>query len=127
MRGRPNRQRSMLTMVDLRERGPNDHLLGTLKSLADTVTARLSPARDRPLVRQGRTGIGAVRTLLKASLLAALYSVCSERALCGGGGYNLRNHSFDATVFTQNRQLLLAHGASRRNATHASTTDPEAP
>ena len=86
MRGRPNRQRSMLTMVDLRERGPNDHLLGTLKSLADTVSARLSPARVRPLVRQGRTGIGAVRTLLKASLLAALYSVCSERALCGGGG-----------------------------------------
>ena len=39
---------------------------------------------------------------------------------------DLLKRSFDATVFTHNQQQLLAHGASRRNATHASTTDTEA-
>ncbi len=61
--------------------------------------------------------------LLKASLLIALYSVRSERAFCEELNYNLlyrwfldmdlMEPSFDATVFTKNRQRLLAHDAGR--------------
>ena len=55
--------------------------------------------------------------------MIALYSVRSERACCEELAYNLpcrwfldmdlMEHSFDATVFTQNRQRLLAHDAGR--------------
>ena len=53
----------------------------------------------------------------------ALYSVRSERAFCEELEYNLLYrwfldmdlmvHGFDATVFTKNRQWLLAHDAGR--------------
>ena len=53
----------------------------------------------------------------------ALYSVRSERAFCEELEYNLlyrwfldmdlMERSFDATVFTKNRQRLLAHDAGR--------------
>ena len=60
---------------------------------------------------------------MKASLLIALYSVRRERAFCEEREYNLlyrwfldmdlMERSFDATVFTKNRQRLLAHDAGR--------------
>ena len=72
--------------------------------------------------RVGRASVSPER-LLKASLLIALYSVRSERAFCEELEYNLlyrwfldmdlMERSFDATVFTKNRQRLLAHDAVR--------------
>ena len=66
----------------------------------------------------GRPSIPPER-LLKASLLIALFSVRSERAFCEELDYNLLfrwflgmqllERSFDATVFTKNRQRLLEH------------------
>ena len=61
--------------------------------------------------------------LLKACLLIALYSVHSKRAFCEELEYNLpcrwfldmdlMERSFDATVFTRNRQRLMDHDMGR--------------
>ena len=66
----------------------------------------------------GRPSIPPER-LLKASLLMGLFSVRSERAFCEELddnllfrwflGMQLMERSFDATVFTKNRQRLLEH------------------
>jgi transposase len=83
---------------------------------------RLSPAFDRMYARVGRASVPPER-LLKASLLIALYSVRRKRAFCEELAYNLpwrwfldmdlMERSFDATVFTKNRQHLLAHDVGR--------------
>ena len=122
MRGRPNPQRSMLAIVDLEERIPRDHPLRRIKEVADAALARLSPVFDGMYAQVGRASVPPER-LLKASLLIALYSVRSERAFCEELEYNLlyrwfldmdlMERSFDATVFTKNRQRLLAHDAGR--------------
>ena len=122
MRGRPNPQRSLLDIVDLEERVSQDHPLRRIKEVTDAALDRLSPIFDRMYARVGRASVPPER-LLKASLLIALYSVRSERAFCEEFEYNLFHHwfldmdlmerSLDATVFTKNRQRLLAHDASR--------------
>ena len=116
MRGRPNPQRSMLAIVDLEERVPQDHPLRRIKEVADAALERLSPEFDRMYARVGRAFVPPER-LLKASLLIALYSVRSERAFCEKLEYNLlyrwfldmdlMERSFDATVFTKNRPRLM--------------------
>ena len=118
MRGRPNPQRSMLAIVDLEERVPQDHPLRRIKEVADAALERLSPEFDRMYARVGRAYVPPER-LLKACLLIALYSVRSERAFCEELAYNLpcrwfldmdlMERSFDATVFARNRQRLMAH------------------
>ncbi len=122
MRGRPNPQRSMLAIVDLEERVPRDHPLRRIKEVADAALERLSPEFDRMYARVGRASVPPER-LLKASLLIALYSARSERAFCEELEYNLlfrwfldmdlMERSFDATVFTKNRQRLMDYDVGR--------------
>ena len=57
MRGRPHPQRSMLTIVDLEERVPQDHPLRWIKEMADAAPDRLSPAFDRMYARVGRASV----------------------------------------------------------------------
>ena len=118
MRGRQEPQVTMLAFVDLEERVPADHPLRAIKALADEALTRLSPEFDRMYADVGRPSIPPER-LLKASLLIGLFSVRSERAFCEELDYNLlfrwflgmqlMERSFDATVFTKNRQRLLEH------------------
>ncbi len=122
MCGRPNLQRSMLAIVDPEERVPRDHPLRQIKEVADAALAQLSPEFDLMYARVGRASLPPER-LLKASLLIALNSVRSERAFCKELEYNLlycwfldmdlMERSFDATVFTQNRQRLVDHDVGR--------------
>ena len=122
MHGRPNLQRGMLVLVDLEERVPRDHPLRRIKEVTDAALESLSSEFDRMYARVGRASIPPER-LLKASLLIALYSVRSERAFCEELEYNLpcrwfldmdlMECSFDATVFTKNRQRLLDHDVGR--------------
>ena len=101
---------------------PKDHPLWRIKEVADAALERLSPVFDGMYAQVGRASVPPER-LLKASLLIALYSVRSERAFCEELEYNLlyrwfldmdlMERSFDATVFTKNRQRLLAHDAGR--------------
>ena len=116
----------MLAFVDLEERVPKDHLLRTIKTVADKALERLSVECDRMYSKVGRASVPPER-LLKASLLISLSSVRSERAFCEELEYNLMfrwfldvnlmERSFDPTVFTKNRRRLLEHrtGAVRRS------------
>lgn len=80
---------------------PLVHPLRRIKAVADAALTRLSPER-----------------MLNVFLLIALYSVRSGRAFCKEFKYNLLfwcldmdplELSFDVTVFTKNRQRLLAY------------------
>lgn len=122
MRGRGSEQVAMLTFVDVETRVPTDHPIRTIRRLADAALAELSPVFDAMYAVNGRPSIPPER-LLKAQLLIALYSVRSERAFCEELDYNilfrwflgmdLVEPSFDPTVFTKNRDRLLAHKVAR--------------
>ena len=118
MRGEERRQRSMLLVINLAERIPQDHPLRRIKQLADAAVKELSPLFDQLYSALGRPSIPPER-LLKASLLMALYTIRSERLLCEQLDYNLLfrwfleleldEPSFDHSSFTTNRRRLLEH------------------
>jgi transposase len=118
MRGEPNRQETMLSIWTPEQRVPLDHPLRKIKGLADRELRRLSPVFEAMYSQTGRPSVPPER-VLKALLLMALYSVRSERQLCEQLDYNLLfrwfldmnqiEESFDATVFSKNRERLLAH------------------
>ncbi|MDP7120579.1 MAG: IS5 family transposase [Arenicellales bacterium] len=122
MRGRRDSQVDMLAFIDPETRVPADHPLRTIKSVADSALAALSPEFDRMYSAVGRPSIPPER-LLKASVLIALYSIRSERAFCEELDYNLlfrwfmgmslMEPSFDPTVFTKNRKRLLEHNVGQ--------------
>jgi transposase len=119
MRGRHQQQVSMLGFLSLDDCIPRDHPIRTIKGLADTALARLSPRFDQLYARAGRPSIPPER-LLKGSLLMALYSIRSERQLCEQLHYNLLfrwfldidgvDPVFDASTFSKNRQRFLDGG-----------------
>jgi transposase len=118
MRGEKAKQSSMLVLMSPETVVPTDHPIRAIKKLADDVLAKLSPTFDAMYASVGRPSIPPER-LLKAQLLMALYTVRSERQLCEQIAYNLLfrwfldmdmvEPSFDATVFTKNRDRLLEH------------------
>jgi len=123
VRGKRERQVTMLTFIDLEERVPRDHPLRTIRRLADGALSALSAEFDRMYAAGGRPSIPPER-LLKASLLISFYSVRSERAFCEELDYNLlfrwfldmqlMEPSFDPTTFTKNRKRLLKHAIGQQ-------------
>jgi len=113
----------MLAFIDLVQRVPTSHPLQTVKRLADEALADLASTFDGMYAEDGRPTIPPER-LLKASLVIALYSVRSERALCEELEYNLLfrwfldmdpiEPSFEPTVFTKNRERILKHGVGQQ-------------
>lgn len=97
---------------------PAEHPIRAIKKLADDALAQLSPVFDAMYATVGRPSIPP-EYLLKAQLLIALYTIRSERQFCEQLGYNLlfrwfldmdmTEPTFDATVFTKNRDRLLEH------------------
>ena len=118
MRGEERRQRSMLLVVNLKERIPKEHPLRRIKQMADAALKELSPIFEQMYSPLGRPSIPPER-LLKASLLMALYTIRSERMFCEQLDYNLLfrwfldmeldEPSFDHSSFTANRDRLLEH------------------
>jgi len=118
MRGEERRQRSMLVVVNLEERIPQEHPLRRIKQMADAALKELSPIFEQMYSPLGRPSIPPER-LLKASLLMALYTIRSERMLCEQLDYNLLfrwfldmeldEPSFDHSSFTTNRDRLREH------------------
>jgi transposase len=118
MRVEGRRQRSMLLVINLAERIPQDHSLRRIKQLADAAVKELSPLFAQLYSALGRPSIPPER-LLKASLLMALYTLRSERMVCEQLAYNLLfrwfldleldEPSFDHCSFTTNRRRLLEH------------------
>ncbi len=108
----------MLMLMSPESRVPTNHPIRRIKKLADDALAKLSPVFDEMYSGTGRPSIPPER-LLKATLLMALYTIRSERQFCEQLDYNLlyrwfldmdmTESSFDATVFTHNRERLIAH------------------
>jgi len=122
MRGLQDKQTSMWAVISIEERIPSDHPLRRIKTLADQRLVALSGVFNRMYSQVGRPSIAPER-ILKSLLLIALYSVRSERQFCEQLGYNLLfrwfldmeidEASFDATVFSKNRERLMEHEVGR--------------
>ena len=118
MRGEERQQRSMLMVMDVEQRIPQEHPLRRIKQVTDRVLKNLSPIFDQMYSSVGRPSVPPER-LLKGSLLMALYTIRSERLFCEQLDYNLLfrwfldmeldEKSFDHSSFTSNRKRLMEH------------------
>ena len=107
----------MFSYVSAEKRVPSDHPLRRVRAMTDRALQEISAQLGEIYSRQGRPSIAPER-LLRALLLQALYSVRSERLLMEQLQYNLLFRWFvglsmdeavwDVTVFTKNRERLLA-------------------
>lgn len=107
----------MFSYVSPEQRVPADHPLRPVRSMVDTALKALSLNFDGLYSAIGRPSI-APEKLLRALLLQILYSIRSERLLMEQLDYNLLFRWFvgmnmdepvwDATVYSKNRERLLA-------------------
>ena len=119
MRGDDRHPDAMFSYVAPEQRVPADHPLRAIRAMVDTALRELSPEFARLYPPTGRPSIPPEK-LLRALLLQVLYSVRSERQLMEQLDYNLLFRWFvglsmddpvwDPTVFTKNRERLLAGG-----------------
>jgi transposase len=117
MRGDDRHQDGMWSYLSPEQRVPQDHPLRPIRAMVDTILAELSPAFAALYSPIGRPSIPPEK-LLRALLLQVLYSTRSERLLMEQLDYNLLFRWFvgltmddpiwDPTVFTKNRERLLA-------------------
>jgi transposase len=117
MRGDEQHQDEMYSYRSSEMRVPQDHPLRRLRRMCDEALRELSPTFDELYSHTGRRSV-APEMLLRALLLQALYSIRSERMLMEQLDYNLLFRWFvglsmdaevwDATVFSKNRDRLIA-------------------
>lgn len=117
MRGADRQTAAMFSYVSPEALVPLDHPLRVIRELTNAALERLSPAFERLYAAGGRDSI-APEKLLRALLLQAFYTVRSERQLMQQITYNMLFRWFiglsmdapvwDVTVFTKNRDRLLA-------------------
>ena len=135
MRGGDVRTAALFSYLSCEARVPKDHPLRPIRALVDQALAVLSPVFDQLYADIGRPSI-APEKLLRALLLQALYSVRSERQLMEqlddnllfrwfprvgpggrprtGSGLAMDAPIWDVTVFTKNRERLLAGEVAAR-------------
>ena len=117
MRGDDVRTDGLFSYVSCEERVPADHPLRPIRAIVDEALEVLSPEFAKLYSPIGRPSIPPEK-LLRALLVQAFYSVRSERQLMEQLDYNLMFRWFvglsmdapiwDVTVFTKNRDRLLA-------------------
>jgi transposase len=108
----------MLTTVSTEQLIPADHPIRKIRAVVDIVLGELDDVFDGMYAVGGRASVPP-ETLLKATVLMAMYSIRSERAFCERLNYDLLfkwfldmridQPAFDATTFTKNRKRLLDH------------------
>ena len=123
MRGGDERCEGLFSYVDLEARVPADHPLRAIRVLVDEALDALSADFARLYSHTGRPSIAPER-LLRALLLQAFYTIRSERQLMEQLDYNLLFRWFvglsmdapvwDATVYSKNRDRLVAGGVAAR-------------
>jgi len=112
----------MLVLRSPEEMVPPDHPLQGVKRLADAALKEMSSRFDAMYADSGRESVPP-ETLLKGSLLIALYSLRSERMLCEQLGYNMlfrwfldmdmTGTPFDHSTFSKNRERIMDHDVAR--------------
>jgi transposase len=117
MRGGDAKTEALFSYVSCERRVPVDHPLRPIRKIVDETLVMLSPEFEKLYAKLGRPSI-APEKLLRALLLQAFYAVRSERQLMEQLDYNLLFRWFvglsldavvwDVTVFTKNRDRLIA-------------------
>jgi transposase len=107
----------MFSYLSAEKRVPKDHPLRAIRAMVDMALRNMGPQFEAMYAKVGRPSI-APEKLLRALLLQVLYTVRSERMLMEQLDYNLLFRWFvgmniddavwDVTVFTKNRERLLA-------------------
>src|SRR5208337_3137592 len=123
MRGDEKQQPAMFSYINLEQRVPAEHPLRAIRQMVDQALADLSLHFDALYARRGRPSIPPEQ-LLRALLLQVLYAIRSERQLMEQIDFNLlfrwfvglgmEEAAWDATVFSKNRDRLLAGEVSQR-------------
>jgi transposase len=123
MRGFESNQEGLFSYVSPEARVPADHPLRAIRVYADEALRRMSRVFNQMYAEGGRLSVPP-ETLLKSTLLMALYSVRSERLFCEMLEYNLLfrwflamgidDAAFDHSTFSKNRQRLLEHRVAPR-------------
>jgi transposase len=121
MRGADYQQSGMFSYISAERRVPEDHPLRAIRAIVDVTLRNMGAQFDAMYAQVGRPSI-APEKLLRALLLQVLYTVRSERMLMEQLNYNLLFRWFvgmniddpvwDVTVFTKNRERLLAGGVA---------------
>jgi transposase len=121
VRGSPDRQLAMLTTLSTEDLIPADHPIRRIRVVVDQVLGELDATFTEMYATTGRPSVPP-ETLLKASVLMAMYSIRSERAFCERLNYDLLfkwfldlridDRAFDASTFSKNRQRLLDHAVA---------------
>jgi len=122
MRGADCQTAAMFSYVSPEGLVPQNHPLRAIRPLVNAALQRLSGRFEQMYAPRGRDSI-APEKLLRALLLQALFSVRSERQLMEQITYNMMFRWFvglsmdapvwDVTVFTKNRDRLLAGDIAR--------------
>jgi transposase len=117
MRGGDVRSEALFSYLSCEARVPPDHPLRPVRKIVDQALRALSAEFEKLYAKSGRPSIPPEK-LLRALLLQAFYSVRSERQLMEQLDYNLLFRWFvglsldavvwDVTVFTKNRERLIA-------------------
>lgn len=123
MRGEASEPQPVFSYITAAQRVPQDHPLRRVRAMADEALRALSREFNRLYSKLGRPSIPPER-LLRALLLQYFYGIRSERLLMEQLDYNLLFRWFvglsmddavwDATVFSKNRERLLAGDIARR-------------
>src|SRR5258708_2986812 len=123
MRGGDARTEALFSYVSCERRVPMDHPLRAIRKIVNAALTARSPEFEKLYAKSGRPSIPPEK-LLRALLLQAFYSVRSERQLMEQLGYNLLFRWFvglsldavvwDVTVFTKNRERLIAGDIARK-------------
>ena len=97
---------------------PADHPIRKIRVVVDVVLGELDDVFDGMYAAAGRASVPP-ETLLKSTVLMAMYSIRSERAFCERLNYDLLfkwfldmridQPAFDATTLSKNREQLLEH------------------
>jgi transposase len=122
MRGDDRQPDGLFSYIRPEQRVPVSHPLRPIREMVDTALRELSPAFARLYAKTGRPSLPPEK-LLRALLVQLLYSIRSERQLMEQLDYNLLYRWFvglsmddpvwDPTVFTKNRDRLLAGDIAR--------------
>ena len=123
MRGHDEQQGEVFSYIPLEQRIPGDHPLRRIREMVDRGLKELWTHFEALYAKRGRPSIPPER-LLRALLLQALYSIRSETQLMEQLDYNLLYRWFvglnaddpvwDVTVFTKNRERLMAGEVSQQ-------------
>jgi transposase len=118
MRGDDRQQAAMWSYISPEQRVPQDHPLRRIRAIVDTILAELSPPSSPSSTRRWAGHRSRPRNCCAPLLLQVLYSTRSERLLMEELNYdllfrwfvglNMDDPVWDPTVFTKNRERLLA-------------------